>query len=248
MARTSRSRTGAGAATRSRWGSTKAAGKANSTRTPLPKASSPARSKSRAQAGTLINSLQTEAATKLPGLPDGEDVAPVGGVSFAANLPVGETIRIKLTLPPGSHPTKLLKLEGGTYLEIPATISGETIEYEITDGGAFDEDHTVNGEIIDPVVPVSSGLQVRSGNLPAAARGTPYSATLNATGGTGPYKWKKGVKGEKLPKGLKLTKEGVIRGTPSSKVAPGTYEIPVTVGDAEKPKHSSSSTLTVAIG
>ncbi len=195
--------------------------------------------------GTLITSLQTEAATKLPGLPSGEDVAPVGGVSFAASLPAGETIRIKLSLPPGSHPTKLLKLEGGTYFEIPATFSGETVEYEITDGGAFDEDHVANGEIIDPVVPVSSGLQVRSGILPSATRGTPYSVRLSATGGTAPYKWRKVGK---LPKGLKLTKEGVIEGTPSSKLAAGSYPIGVTIGDAGKPKHSASSTLTVAIG
>jgi hypothetical protein len=199
-------------------------------------------------AGTLINSFQTEAATELPLLPSGEDVAPIGGVSFAASLPVGETIRIKLTLPPGSHPTALLKLSAGKYVEIPATISGETIEYEITDGGPFDEDHSANGEIIDPVVPVSSGLQVRSGALQSATRGTPYSVTLNATGGTSPYRWKKGAKGEKLPKGLKLSKEGVIHGTPSSKVAPGTYTIPVTVSDAGKPKHSATSTLTLKIG
>jgi hypothetical protein len=199
-------------------------------------------------AGTLINSFKTDAATELPLLPTGEDVAPIGGVSFAASLPAGETIRIKLTLPAGSHPTALLKLSEGKYVAIGATISGETIEYEITDGGPLDEDHVANGEIIDPVVPVSTGLQVRSGTLPGATRGTPYSASLKATGGAGTYRWKKGAKGEKLPKGLKLTKEGVIEGTPSSKAAPGTYEIPVTVSDSEKPRKSATSTLTIAIG
>ena len=95
--------------------------------------------------GTLINSFETTVATELPLLPSGEDIAPVGGVSFAASLPVGETIRIKLTLPPGSHPTSLLKLVGWKYVEMPATIAGETVEYEITDGGTFDEDHAANG-------------------------------------------------------------------------------------------------------
>jgi hypothetical protein len=68
---------------------------------------------------------------------------------------------------------------------------------------------------------------------------------LSATGGTGPYKWKKAGK---LPKGLKLTKEGVIEGTPSSKLAAGTYPVAVKVSDAGKPKQVSSSTLTLAIG
>ncbi len=195
--------------------------------------------------GTLINSFNTVVDTELPPLPEVEDLAPVGGVSFAASLPVGGTIKVKLTLPLGSHPTSLLKLTGGTYVVVPATIVGETIEYEVTDGGTLDEDHTANGKIIDPVVPVSTGLQVRSGILPAVTRGTPYSVQLNATGGSSPYKWKKVGK---LPKGLKLTKEGVIQGTPSPKLAPGSYTIGVKVSDAEKPKQSASGNLTLAIG
>ena len=195
--------------------------------------------------GTLINSFQTQTVDELPLLPSGEDVAPIGGVSFAASLPVGETIKVKLTLPPGSHPTALLKLEGGTYVEIPATIAGETIEYEITDGGALDEDGVANGKVVDPVVPVSTGLQVRSGILPSVARGQAYSVQLNATGGTGPYKWKKAGK---LPKGLKLSKTGLLSGTPSAKLAPGTYPLGVKVSDAAKPKDSASGGLTLAIG
>ncbi len=169
--------------------------------------------------GTLITSFQTEVATELPLLPSGEDVAPVGGVTFAANVPVGATIKVKLTLPPGSHPTSLLKLVDGSYVVVPSTISGEVVEYEITDGGRFDEDDVANGEIIDPVVPVSSGLQIRTGELPQATPGTPYSEQLSATGGTGTLKWKR--IGPKLPKGLKLTKTGSIEGTPTKKVAPG---------------------------
>jgi hypothetical protein len=126
---------------------------------------------------------------------------------------------VKLTLPQGSHPTSLLKLMGGKYVVVPATIGGETVEYEITDGGTFDEDHTASGEVIDPGVPVSTGLQVRSGILPAVTRGTAYSVQLNGSGGSSPCKW---TKVGKLPKGLKLTKAGVIQGTPSSKLAPGS--------------------------
>jgi hypothetical protein len=195
--------------------------------------------------GTLINSFETTVATELPLLPSGEDIAPVGGVSFAASLPVGETIRIKLTLPPGSHPTSLLKLVDGEYVEMPATISGETVEYEITDGGTFDEDHAANGAIIDPVVPVSAGVQVRSGALPAATRGSAYSVQLAPSGGTPPYRWKKAGK---LPKGLKLTKDGVLQGTPNSKLGPGSYPIAVQVRDAEKPRQSGSASLALTIG
>jgi hypothetical protein len=194
--------------------------------------------------GTLINTLETKEATELPLLPSGEDVAPVGGVSFTASLPVGATVKVRLTLPPGSHPTSLLKLSGGKYVEVPASIVGETIEYEITDGGAFDEDHTANGEVIDPVVPVSSGVQVRSGALPTATRRSAYSVQLTASGGSPAYRWKKVGK---LPKGLKLTKDGVLEGTPSVKLEPATYSIGVQVSDSEKPKQSGSATLMLTI-
>jgi hypothetical protein len=199
-------------------------------------------------AGTLINSLQTEVATGLPLLPSG-DIAPVGGVKFAANLPKGATIKVKLVLPLGSHPTNLFKLVNGTYVEVPATFrSGgevpETVEYEITDGGTFDEDHTANGEVVDPVVPASHGLQVRSGKLPEATRGMAYSVQLVASGGTAPYKWKKVGK---LPKGLKLTSTGLLQGVASSKIAPRAYPVTVKLSDSEKPKQSATGTLSLTV-
>ncbi len=194
--------------------------------------------------GSLITYLQTEVSTSLPLLPSPEDIAPVGGVSFAANLPVGATIKVKLILPPGSHPTSLFKLVNGAYVEVPATIAGETVEFAITDGGTFDEDHVANGEVIDPVIPVSKGLQVRSARLPAATRGSAYSVQLAASGGTAPYRW---GKVGKLPKGLKVTKGGVIEGTPSAKLAPGSYPVQVKVADAAKPKHLSGASFTLTV-
>ena len=193
--------------------------------------------------GTLINSLHTELATELPQLPGGA-LAPVGGVSFAASLPAGATVKVKLTLPPGSHPTGLLKFINAEYIEVPATIAGETVEFEITDGGPFDEDHVVNGEVIDPIIPVS-GLQVETTSLPEATRGTAYSATLAVSGGTAPYKWKKVGK---LPKGLKLSKEGVLSGTPSTKLAPGAYQVNVVATDSTKKlKRSGTATFTLTV-
>jgi hypothetical protein len=191
--------------------------------------------------GTLINSLQITAANELPLLPSG-DVAPVGGVTFAANVATGATIKVKLTLPPGSHPTALFKLVSGMYVEVPSTIVGETVEYEITDGGTFDEDGVANGEVVDPVVPVGHSLEVATTKLPAATRGAAYSAQLAGAGGKAPYSWKKLGK---LPKGLKLTKSGVIQGTPSAKLAPGTYPVRVVVKDATK--QTATSTLMLKI-
>jgi hypothetical protein len=88
-------------------------------------------------------------------------------------------------------------------------------------------------------------LKVETETLPEAIRGTPYHAELVAFGGVRPYKWKKVGK---LPKGLKLSKSGVISGTPSTKLATGSYPVSVKVTDSEKKaKQSATAALTLKV-
>jgi hypothetical protein len=89
-----------------------------------------------------------------------------------------------------------------------------------------------------------AGLHVVTSTLPGATRGMPYSAPLAAEGGVQPYKWKKAGP---LPKGLKVSKTGMLAGTPSTKLAPGSYPVAVKVTDSEKPKQSATATLTLKI-
>jgi hypothetical protein len=86
---------------------------------------------------------------------------------------------------------------------------------------------------------------VETASLPEAKRGTPYAFELKASGGIPPYKWKKvGA----LPKGLKLSKTGVISGTPSTKLAPGVYSVGVKVSDSKKKgKDSATATLMLTV-
>jgi hypothetical protein len=88
-------------------------------------------------------------------------------------------------------------------------------------------------------------LEVETTTLPGAKRGTSYTAELKASGGVPPYKWKKlGA----LPQGLKLSKTGVISGTPSAKLTPGSYPIHVQVTDSKKKgKQSATATLTLQL-
>ena len=60
----------------------------------------------------------------------------------------------------------------------------------------------------------SASLQVNPASLPAGTRGVPWSQTVSATGGTGPYTY--AVSAGALPAGLLLNSStGVISGTPS---------------------------------
>ncbi|HSO04835.1 MAG TPA: Ig domain-containing protein, partial [Candidatus Limnocylindrales bacterium] len=76
------------------------------------------------------------------------------------------------------------------------------------------------------VAPVAA-LSVATSTLPAAARKKPYRATLAASGGTGPYMWKR-TKGS-LPKGLTLSKSGTVSGKAKAR---STKRIKVRVTDS----------------
>jgi hypothetical protein len=89
-----------------------------------------------------------------------------------------------------------------------------------------------------------SELEVQTVVLPDATRGAPYRAELMECDGTPPYRWNKvGT----LPKGLKLSKAGVLEGTPSSRLVAGSYAVGVKVTDSEKPRKVATANLTLKI-
>ena len=89
-------------------------------------------------------------------------------------------------------------------------------------------------------LPASSAPVITTTSLPAGITGQPYSATLAATGGTGPYTWS--ISTGSLPSGLTLNSStGVISGTPAS--PPGTASFTVQVTDA----NSSTATQPLSI-
>ena len=93
-----------------------------------------------------------------------------------------------------------------------------------------------NGSVI---ITFSYALTItESGQLPTGFRGEAYSFQLRAAGGTAPYHWKKT---SILPRGLKLSSSGVLSGTPSTKLAPGTYSFSVQVADHTKKVHQTAT-------
>jgi Putative Ig domain len=88
-------------------------------------------------------------------------------------------------------------------------------------------------------------LQIITSSLPPATIGSPYSTTLQATGGTRPYKFWKVISGS-LPAGLTLHgKTGVISGRPSASAV--SSEITVRVRDSSHPKESATATFTLDV-
>ena len=99
-------------------------------------------------------------------------------------------------------------------------------------------------------VPGSTGLTVQAAplsittaSLPNGTVGAAYSATLAATGGTGPYNWS--MASGSLPSGLTLNlATGVISGTPT---AAATSNFTVQVTDSATPAVTTSKALSITV-
>lgn len=102
---------------------------------------------------------------------------------------------------------------------------------------AFDDTtRNLSGEVIArgsslryfvPKLACSLPLEIVTEHLPKAYKKKPYSAQLEATGGTPEYTWS--LVAGRLPRGLELSEEGLISGTPKDK---GEFHLVVKVEDA----------------
>jgi hypothetical protein len=90
------------------------------------------------------------------------------------------------------------------------------------------------------VTPPAS-VRIATPALAAADAGTPYAASLSATGGTAPYQWSLAM--GTLPSGIQLQTSGVIAGTTASS---GSFPFTAKVTDAAGNSATAALSLTVA--
>jgi hypothetical protein len=139
-------------------------------------------------------------------------------------------------------------IEWGT-LPVGVTFNGSVLSGKPETSGTYDigfiaTNGVGNGAVQDFTLTVG-GLQVTTTSLPALTEGVAYSQQLTATGGIGDLKWKKTAA---LPKGLKLSKSGLLSGTVRTTVASGSYTIAVQVTDSSpKPHQVAQASLTLAV-
>jgi hypothetical protein len=76
-----------------------------------------------------------------------------------------------------------------------------------------------------PAELAAPSLSITNLTMPNATTGSPYSASLDAIGGTSPYSWS--VESGSLPPGLSLSTTGTITGTPSTQGS-STFSVKVT--------------------
>src|SRR5581483_10412318 len=120
----------------------------------------------------------------------------------------------------------------------PSQVTSESGVLDLTYDSVPDSGSSLSGNGV-----ASSALIISSSpTLPQATKSAAYQATLQASGGTGPFTWK--VSSGSLPSGLTLSSAGVISGTLNSSVAQGTYSFTIQATDSK----SATSSTTFSLG
>jgi hypothetical protein len=150
------------------------------------------------------------------------------GVSYSATLVAsGGTPAYTWGITSGSLPPGLI-LSGttGQISGVPSASGTYSFNVALSDSGSPVQS-TSKSFSISVVAPTVLPISITTTSLPSITVGTPYSATLSATGGIPPYTWS--VSSGALPAGLTLSAAGAISGTPT---AEGTNSFTVQVTDS----------------
>ena len=131
------------------------------------------------------------------------------------------------------------------------TFSGGVLAGTPTQSGTFPVLFTATneaGSVTQTFTLTVTGFRITTTSLPTLTEGVPYSVQLTAVGGFSTLKWKKTAA---LPKGLKISKTGVLSGTVNAKnVSPGNYTVSVEVISPKagaQPKQTATATLSLTI-
>ncbi len=151
----------------------------------------------------------------------------------------GGTAPYAWALTSGSLPSGLsLAATTGIITGKPAASGTTSLTFKVVDSSSPAQNQSVTLSLVVAPVP----LALTTSTLPSGTKATPYSSTLQASGGTTPYSWS--ITGS-LPPGLTLAAStGLISGTPT---ASGTSNITATVTDAASPKQTKSLALSLVI-
>ena len=177
------------------------------------------------------------ATTSLPnasrGSPYGFPLAASGGIA-----PITWSISSG-ALPPGLS----LDPTSGQISGTPMTQGTFTFTPTATDSAIPPQTATVASPlslVVGPPLPLS----VATTQLPEGLTATPYSATLHANGGVGPFSWV--ITSGILPSGISLdSATGIISGLPTA-VSSASFTVQVT--DSETPAQQASAPLSLTIG
>ena len=185
-----------------------------------------------AASGTLPLSITTTS------LPNGQVASPYGATLAAT----GGTTPYSWSLTSGTLPAGLtLNASTGAITGTPtAAANAISLTFKLTDSGSPAQTQSASLTLTI----AAATLSITTSALPSGQVGTPYSATLAATGGTTPYTWS--LSSGTLPAGLLLNAStGAITGTPTATANATSLTFKLT--DSSGPVQTKSVTLALTI-
>ena len=185
--------------------------------------------------GTVPVTINPAAATLSIGNPPVATVT----VPYTGTIPVtGGTGPYTCTVASGTLPTGITLGAGCVLSGTPTTVAVTTVGITATDSSNPVNTTTSPVAITVQAIPALTF----TGSLPNGVVNVPYSQTLQATGGVGPYTY--AVTAGTLPAGLTLSTAGVVSGTPTT---PGASSFTVTATDSEGKPQTASLPLVLLI-
>jgi sugar lactone lactonase YvrE len=125
--------------------------------------------------------------------------------------------------------------ENGGVTEYGATATNDSTPLNIISGSS-------TGLAAPAGLAVAPPLAVRTAKLRATRVGRHYRTRLRAYLGTTPYRWS--VRSGRLPRGLRLTRQGILTGRPRHA---GTYRFTVRVRDRTRPAMTATRRLKLVV-
>ncbi|WP_229738970.1 beta strand repeat-containing protein [Edaphobacter dinghuensis] len=198
-----------------------------------------------AVAGTKNQSTVSITVNPAPTISGTLPIGSVGDAYTATLTASGGTAPLKLSFGSGSLPAGLsFDTTTGVISGTPTTVGTSSFTVKVTD--ASDVPNTVSASEIIVIGTGQGGgqsgpLTVIGGNPPTGTVGTPYSTSLQATGGATPYTWN--ILSGALPAGLTISPStGTISGTPTTQE---TSTFTAQVKDALGTQASASFSITI---
>ena len=156
-------------------------------------------------------------------------------VSITLNA-TGGTQPYSWSITTGTPPAGLSLSPAGIITGTLTTAATATLTISVRDSAATPATASQAFTII-----AAGSLAISTSSLPTAYLGSPYTSTLQVSGGTAPYSWS--VSSGSLPPGFSLSAAGLLTGTPST---PGSYTFTVTVTDSTGQQASTAVTCSIA--
>ncbi|NJC44904.1 UNVERIFIED_ORG: uncharacterized protein YhjY with autotransporter beta-barrel domain [Xanthomonas campestris] len=213
-------------------GTPAASGGFNFTATATDSGGSPT-SGARAYTLTVAVATTTFPATSLPAGTAGQ------AYSSALNPATGGVAPYTYAVTAGALPAGItLDGSSGALTGTPGSVGNFSFSVTATDSTTGTPSQATRGYNLTIAAPP---IVVAPSTLPAATRGTAYSQTLSASGGTAPYTY--ALASGTLPAGITLASNGTLSGTATVE---GSFNLTVTATDAGSFTGNQAYTLTVA--